>query len=689
MKAAGVFRALSISCAALFMPAARALHINQTQAGGKDYPVTKVVELLKSLKSRLEQEQDTDEEVYDKLACWCETNDKQKTKAISDAEMRINQLDSEVEKMTALAQTLKVEIAGLEKEVEQNEKSLAAATAMREKQAADFNAEENEMIQSIRALDAAIVVMSKHHGGEALISARALAEVAGAAQKQLKRHATLLQGTITPRQRRFLASLVQGSSHTGKDYFDSTPGFKQEYAPQSGEIFGILKQMKETFEFDLSESQKEEIEARKTFEALKAAKEEEISTGKASIQDKTEQLASAEEKAVQAKQDRDYTYATLSADQKFLSELKVKCALTDKEWEERQKTRMEELTAVAKAIEVLTSDDARDLFSRTFNFLQVKQDRRSQLRAQAAHVLEAAAAKSGNKQLALVAQSAKLDQFLRVKKAIDDLVSALLAEKDEEIKHRDYCIDELNQNERSTEKEIHTKATLESKVEGLKTQIGGFVGVVEGLQAEISDLQTQRQRAQEDRAVEKAEYEIVVKDQRDTQALLTQALEFLKEAYHGSPALVQKRGGGKYGPPPPPGFGTMEKDKDAPGILGLLEHLIKKAADMEAQMTQAESDARDSYTKFVQLTTESVEAKNAAILTTKAQIAELEQDLIQAKSELDGSITELEALGENAGALHGSCDYILKNFEVRQDARDQEVEALRQAKAILSGMQAE
>jgi chromosome segregation ATPase len=686
MKAAGVLRALFLSCAALLLPATQALLIDQHEAGGKDYPVTKVVDLLKSLKGRLEAEQDADEEVYDKLACWCETNDKEKTKAIADAEMKISQLDATVEKMTALSQTLKIEIAALEKEVETNQKSLDTATALREKQAADFNAEENEMIQSIRALDSAIVVLSHHHEGEALISAKALAQVAGAAQNQLQRHATLLQGTITPRQRRFIASLTQKSNGGGNGAFPA-----QAYAPQSGEIFGILKQMKETFEFDLSESQKEELEARKTYEALKAAKEVEIATGKASIQDKTEQLADAEERLTSAKQEREDTYATLSADQKFLMELKVKCALTDKEWEERQQIRQSELTAIAKALEVLTSDDARDLFSRTFNFLQVKQDRKSQLRAQASRLLAAAAAKSGNKQLALVAQAAKIDQFLRVKKAIDDLVSALLAEKDEEIKHRDYCIEELNLNERATEKEIHTKATLETKIEGLESELATYNGTLQQLEADIVELQTERQRAKEDREAEKAEYEIVVKDQRDSQALLTSALEFLKESYpqSKSAALVQKRGKGAYGPPPPPGFSTQEKDKDAPGILGLMELLIEKAQDMEAKATKAENDARDSYTAFVQLTTETVEAKQAAILTTKAEIASLEQDLIQTKSELEGSVAELEALGQNAVALHGSCDYILKNFEVRQEARDQEVEALRQAKAILSGMQAE
>merc|ERR1719345_39548 len=46
---------------------------------------------------------------------------------------------------------------------------------------------------------------------------------------------------------------------------------------------------------------------------------------------------------------------------------------------------------------------------------------------------------------------------------------------------------------------------------------------------------------------------------------------------------------------------------------------------------------------------------------------------------------ELEQLSNYNAELHQSCDFVMKNFEIRQTARDEEVEALKQAKAILSG----
>merc|ERR1719382_941370 len=137
--------------------------VNQTEVGSKDYPVTKVVNLLKDLKSRLEQEQDSDEEVYDKLACWCETNDKEKTKAIADAEARIADLTTEIEELTATSARLDTEIKNTEKEAAANQNALEKATAIRQKELAAFNAEEKELLDSISALKAAIIVLSKHH----------------------------------------------------------------------------------------------------------------------------------------------------------------------------------------------------------------------------------------------------------------------------------------------------------------------------------------------------------------------------------------------------------------------------------------------------------------------------------------------------------------------------------------------
>merc|ERR1719421_2131420 len=105
---------------------------------------------------QLQKEGEEDEEIYDQLACWCETNDKEKTKSIADAEAKI-------EELTASSARLNTEIKNLEKEVAENQEALDSATAIRQKELAEFNAEEKDALQAISALKSAITVLSKHH----------------------------------------------------------------------------------------------------------------------------------------------------------------------------------------------------------------------------------------------------------------------------------------------------------------------------------------------------------------------------------------------------------------------------------------------------------------------------------------------------------------------------------------------
>merc|ERR1719382_2382637 len=101
---------------------------------------------------QLEKEAEEDEEIYDKMACWCETNDKEKTKSIAEAEARIGELTTKIEELTAGSARLNTEIKNLEKEKAANQEALDQATAIREKQLAEFNAEEKDLMESISAL---------------------------------------------------------------------------------------------------------------------------------------------------------------------------------------------------------------------------------------------------------------------------------------------------------------------------------------------------------------------------------------------------------------------------------------------------------------------------------------------------------------------------------------------------------
>merc|ERR1712139_753091 len=502
-------------------------------------------------------------------------------------------------------------------------------------------------------------------------------------QNEMQKHASLMGGVLTHRERKAVASFIQAP----EDYFDAEPTFKQSYAPQSGEIFGILKQMKETFETNLSSSQKEEMANQKAYEDLKAAKEAEIKAGQEQIDSKTQELADTDEKNAQAKEDIEDTKKSLSADEEFLMMLKEKCSMTDSEWEERQKTRQLEMEACSKALAVLSSDDAHDLFTKTFNpsFVQKESSSNSQRRVQASKLLSAVARKTQNPRLATLAVRVRLDAFTRVKKAIDDMVAQLLKEKEDEIKHKDFCVEEFNTNELQTEKKDREKQDLTAKIEDLELTIKQLTEAIDKLKAEISEMQVQLKRAGEDREKENKEFQMTVADQRATQKLLTAALNILKGFYEkkAKAALVQTAE--PAGPPPPPGFEAYKKNAAAGGVMGMIQQIINDAKAMEAEVIRSEEDAQKAYEDFVKDTNGSIEEKSKDIVNKSENKAKAESDLVEAKKNKEAVMLELEQLSNYKAELHSSCAFVMKNFEIRQTARDEEIEALKQAKAILSG----
>mmetsp|Transcript_26580 Transcript_26580/g.48160 ORF Transcript_26580/g.48160 Transcript_26580/m.48160 type:complete len:703 (+) Transcript_26580:75-2183(+) len=652
------------------------------EAGAKERPVSKVIDLLKDMLKQLEKEAEEDEEIYDKMACWCETNDKEKTQAITDAESRISMLTTKVEELTASSARLGTEIKNLEKEKAANQDALDKATSIREKELAEFNDEEKDLLESISALKAAITVLGQHHSLLQVPRSHLMGMVASV-QMQMQKHSDLLQGVLTHAQRRALSAFVQAP----QDYFDADPTFKQSYVPQSGQIFGILKQMKETFESNLSASQKEEMASQKAYEDLKAAKEAEIAAGSNSIDKKSAEKATTDQKNAQAKEDIEDTKNSLSADEQFLMMLKEKCTMTDAEWETRQKTRQLEMEAVSKALAVLSSDDAHDVFTKTFNpaLLQREGSANSERRATASKLLLAVSKKLHNPRLATLAEKVKLDAFTRVKEIIDKMVVQLLKEKEDEIKHKDFCVAELNQNQLDTEKKEHEKETLIATIEDLEATIKSLAEAIAALKAEVAEMQVQLKRAGEDREKENKEFQMTIADQRETQKLLSKALDFLKGFYDkkAAAALVQEHQ--PAGPPPPPGFETYEKNAAGGGVMSMIQQIISDAKSMEAETIRSEEDAQKSYEDFVKETNASIEAKNKDIVNKSESKAKNEKDLVAAKSDKDDVLLELEQLANSKAELNESCDFVLKNFEIRQTARDEEIEALKQAKAILSG----
>jgi len=284
-----------------------------------------------------------------------------------------------------------------------------------------------------------------------------------------------------------------------------------------------------------------------------------------------------------------------------------------------------------------------------------------------------------------LAVKARLDAFTEVKKSISDMVDQLIKEKKDEIKHKDFCVEELNNNERDTEMRERDKADLMAKIDDLTMTIEKLTKEIEVLKAEVAELQVQMKRAGEDREKENKEFQVAVADQRATQKLLTAALGILKGFYEKA-ALVQKsQTAHKMAQAPPPGFKSYEKNEKSGGVMGMMQGIIDDAKALEAEAIRAEEDSQKAYEEFVKDSNTSMDAKNKEITNLSSAKARAESEKVESETELDATMETLEQLMNEAADLHKSCDFTLKNFELRQSARDDEIEALKQALAMFSG----
>merc|ERR1719387_1250851 len=215
-------------------------------------------------------------------------------------------------------------------------------------------------------------------------------------------------------------------------------------------------------------------------------------------------------------------------------------------------------------------------------------------------------------------------------------------------------------------------------IEDLTMQIETLTKEIETLKSEISEMQLQLKHAGEDRELENKDFQTVVADQRASQALLKSALDVLKAVYAKKLALMQKQ-------EPPASFKKYEKNKKSGGVMGMIQELIDESKQMETDAIRAEEEAQKAYEDFVKETNGSIETKSKEIVNKSELKAKAEDDKTEAEESRDKILLDLEQLANEAADLHKACDFVLKNFDIRQTARDQEVEALKQAKNILSG----
>jgi len=450
------------------------------------------------------------------------------------------------------------------------------------------------------------------------------------------------------------------------------------YSSQSGEIFGVLKQLQEEMKGDLSEAQATEAARAATFAELRAAKTSEIEAGEKMAETKEDELAKTDMDLAEAKEDLGQTQAALAEDQKFLANLDKMCAEGDANFAKRKAGRLAEIQAVSETIEILNGDEAKDAMDTTFSFMQTAQ-KTDKHRREAAAILR----KTRNPELSMLASSVELDAFTKVKAMIDKMIATLKTQQADEVKKNDWCKAELQENEMSTAKTTSLKEDLEAKIGELEATIKRLSEEIEKAHLDISTLQTELQRASENRKKENLDFQKVVADQTVTAEILAKALDKLATFYDEA-AFAQTHKRSLRQTPPVPQM-EYKKSSGAGGVMSMIEKLIYDTKDITAESKKSESEAQAAYEALVADTNESVGDLTKEITAKTKARAQAKKDLSSTNDDRADAITELENLGKYNGDLHGECDYVMKNFDIRQKARAEEVEALQQAKQILNG----
>merc|ERR1719499_1925619 len=509
---------------------------------------------------------------------------------------------------------------------------MADATAIREKEASTFANLKAEHDANIAAISKAVDAISKGVAGSFLQTPAA---------QILRREAPKL-------------NLVES------DLEEVTAFLSQSatYAPQSGEILGILKQMGDSMAASLSDATATEKAAISAYTGLIAAKKKEVAALTATVEGKTEQIGELGVSIVQMKEDLSDTEAALLQDKKFLAELETGCATKAAEWEERSKTRAAEIVAITDTIKVLNDDDALELFKKTLpsasaSLLQVGQGV-FKAQSKALAILRSAKGVVTSRDrpglellvLALAGKARSSGGFGKVIEMIDDMVKLLAEEQLDDDHKKEYCalqFDESDDKKKALERRI---SGADSSIASAKEAIATLTQEIAALEAGIRALDLAVAEATAQRKDENAEYKALIASDGAAQELLAFAKNRLNQFYNPKlykpppqtelssedrtfsslgGTLVTAAPGGIAGTgiavlaqismhfrkdapaPPPETWGVYAtKSEEGNGVISMIDLLIK---DLQKEMTEAETQEKDSQADYAQMMKDSADKR--------------------------------------------------------------------------------
>jgi len=666
------------------------------KAEARGSPVRKVIDLLNAMSTKVREEGDEKAESYKKFECYCNHNKENLKAQNAEAEKTIPTLRSRLSEVTALNAELGAEIEGAKKDREDAKRVLKDAMAMRKKEYVAYTKESESKRQTLEALGKAIMALRKGNGALFLQTASA----------GLLRSLSL-SADMTAHDRDMLSSFLANGNENG-------------YQPASLGVLGMMKNMKEEMEADLKELQAEEKKRVEGHEALIAANQEEISASSKSIEEKMNRLSELAVELQQVKMNLQVEEHNAKQNAEFAFELKQQCKDEEEAWSQYQNNQAEELQALAETVSFLDSEEAQtslraatshgllQLSKQTtaapaedfpstrpwLSFLQLGGSEPSKVAilSQAKRSLRASPKGLDLIELAIQGKGEGLDQVVE---KIEDLIEELKEEGKNDQDQLRFCDSKLRKAEyekKDKEKDLEDATTaletFQGELKNVMDEIKETGGILEDLDKQVDEATKARKEANDQ----------FVQNQMTSQAaleLLGKAEErlkrfyasFLQENATSAAETGELRSRQPEGMMKKPDVVGEYQKRDSSKLIFLF-NTIK--GDVERQKMTLENEdklGQAEYEMFVSNANEKKRLYTKSLGASNAAKAEMEAQIQRCHAEMRSQEKMLASLKQEIFDLHQKCDFLVKNFDLRIDARASETQSLLRASGIISEAQ--
>jgi len=676
-------------------------------------PIRRVITMLQMMMKKSEDQAALEEELFDKFMCQCKKSQESLQLSIGGCKEKIPQLEASVQEMTALVASLDQGIKQAKQDRADADKSLKEAKTMRDGDAKQYAKDSTEAKANIKAMGGAIKALKKGVAQEAFIQTPG---------------AQLLQGL-----------LATGRPAKGYDR-DALTAFLQEgdQTEDSGEIIGILEQMKEDMEADLKSMEEGEVNAIAQFEALSNAKNKQIAAANQAIEELSMRFASKKVELVQTKTDLKDTNERLESDQETYGKTKLSCQKRDQEYGILKKQFADEKVALADTIKILADDQAMEVFKKTAvvnkaeaaTFLQVGSSSRHRQRQALRMLQETSAEHPDQPALQLLAtrvasaakQTGKSKKgFEKIMGLIDNMIALLGKEGNDDKIKKEMCVTGLAKNE---DKKAQLETGIKSKsaeVANLKDNLAIVTKDIAKIKQDLSDLDVTVKEATTQRKKENGAFTEMLSETNQAVGILEVAKNRLKEFYPAeliqrpamdipqeAPSFLQEGesdtdDASSFSAPPPryDEYSYLQSDAAADakhkrkpqgqGGKVVLTMISTIQGDLKKEFQTAkkeEEDAQADYEQLLEDAKKKREVSARAMTEKEGAKATLQEEMKKKKDRISGLENELSETNDVIEDLHKECDWLLQNFEERKKLRAAEVEALNRAKATLAGADA-